>query len=277
MSQNTPHQQAGPPPESLLKAINRVLRPFVRLLLHFQITYPFLSELLKKIYVEVAEQEFKLPGKKQTDTRISLLTGVHRKDTRRLRGQPFDDPPPKTVSLGAQLIAHWINDPQLQDENGNPRPLPLKGPGPNFESFVQQLCRQNMRARVVLDEWLRLGVVYIENEQVHLKEQAFIPEKSLDDKAYFLGLNIGDHIAAATHNLTQSKDPLFERCVYYHGLEAEDLVELEALARSKGMEMLKALNEKALALQKPKPGPYRFTTGVYFYTNLRETVPESDN
>ncbi|MCG8672787.1 MAG: DUF6502 family protein [Pseudomonadales bacterium] len=257
---------SGQPPESLLKAIRALLKPLVRLLLQFQITYPYLTDLLKRLYVEVAEEEFVIPGKKQTDTRISLLTGVHRKDTRKLRGNHEESLPSLNVSQGTKLVSHWISEPKYLDPDGKPVPLPLKGEELNFESFVQEVCRQDLRARVVLDEWLRLGIVDVIEDAVHLKQEAFIPAGSLDDKAYFLGLNVADHLSAAAHNLTDTQSPFFERCVYYSELSEEAIAELDRLARDKGMDTLKALNEKALELKQTHPGEHRFNTGVYFYS-----------
>lgn len=253
--------------EALLDAIQRVLRPLIRLFLQLQITYPFVSEWLKRLYVDVAEREFGLPGKKQTDTRISLLTGVHRKDTRRLRQQALPELTPQATSIGAQLIAHWIADPTYLDADGKPAPLALKGEDPPFEQFVQRVCKQDMRARVVLDEWLRQGIIEVIDDHAHLKVEAFVPATSLDDKAFFLGLNVGDHLTAASTNLNASHPPFLERCVYYSGLSDSAVEQLHALAREKGMETLKQLNDLALKLsQEPaSQGSLRFTSGVYFY------------
>ena len=64
----------------------RLLRPLVRLLIRSGITFPVATELLRELYVNVAENDFGLPDKEQTDSRVSLLTGIHRKEVRRLRG-----------------------------------------------------------------------------------------------------------------------------------------------------------------------------------------------
>ena len=66
-------------------AVKRVLRPIIKLMLANQLTYTFAIDLLKTLYVEIAEHDFALDGKPQTDSRISLISGVHRKDVRRLR------------------------------------------------------------------------------------------------------------------------------------------------------------------------------------------------
>lgn len=89
-------------PESLKTAIYTVLRPLVGLLMEHGLTFPWLSGVLKSVFVDVAEKEFRLPDKRQTDSRITLLTGVHRKDVRRIRrqegGPPSRDRPKASIS-----------------------------------------------------------------------------------------------------------------------------------------------------------------------------------
>ena len=102
------NQTSGGPPPALLRALHRLLRPLVRILLEHRIAYPALTSLLKSIYVREAEDGFTIPGKPQTISRLSLLTGIHRKDVKRLREQESDDGDvPVHVSLGAQLVLRW--------------------------------------------------------------------------------------------------------------------------------------------------------------------------
>ena len=79
-----------PPPAALLRASRRLLRPLVRLLMRAGVTFPVLADLLRTLYVEVAARDLLVDPKAQTDSRISLLTGVHRKEIRRLRELPPD-------------------------------------------------------------------------------------------------------------------------------------------------------------------------------------------
>ncbi|WP_204350412.1 DUF6502 family protein, partial [Klebsiella pneumoniae] len=70
-----------------------------------------LTNLLRELYVNVAEYDFALPGKEQTDSRVSLLTGIHRKEVRRLRGAGAPvSAVPATVSRTSRIIARWIAD-----------------------------------------------------------------------------------------------------------------------------------------------------------------------
>ncbi len=83
--------QSSTLPTSLLNALRHVMRPLVRLMLRKGVTYLVFADLLKEVFVEVADREFRLGDKASTDSRISLLTGVHRKDVRRLRNTSDPD------------------------------------------------------------------------------------------------------------------------------------------------------------------------------------------
>jgi hypothetical protein len=288
---NTLPENSAAPSKAVITAIKKLLRPLVRLLMSFQITLPFLVDLLKEVYVDVAEKDFTLDNKKQTDTRISMLTGVHRKDTKRLRNKEKESElSPESVSIGVQLVTKWISDPLYLDKQGKPRLLALKASGnestPEFEDLVQSVCKQDMRARVILDEWLRLGIAsLIEDKWVQLESQGFIPSKGLDEKAFYLGMNLSDHIEASAQNLLSEQPPFLERCVYYHGLSESSIQRLEESAREKGMALLQELNRQAIQLKEQdqeqtrdeaneKYAPHRMNFGLYFFTQAEEKDDE---
>ncbi len=268
---------AASPPRALLSALRRLIRPLVRLLLDHRITWPALATLFREAYVEMADREFGLEGKAQTTTRVSLLTGIHRKEVRRLRetdGQ--GEPASPAASLGAQLVARWIGDPRFLDATGRPLPLPRRGVDPSFESLVESVSK-DIRARAVLDEWFRLGVIEADVEdRVVLNRNAFVPEHGFDEKAFFFGRNLRDHIAAASHNLRGDEAPFLERSVFYDELSAESVAELEALARELGEHALSEVNRRAFSLQQrderdrgevegAPSDTTRMTFGVFFF------------
>jgi Family of unknown function (DUF6502) len=259
----------------LVAAVRRILRPLVRLLLSQGLTYPWFSDLLKEIYVEVANRDFTLGGKGQTDSRVSLLTGVHRKDVRRLRElsiAPREAIAPPAVSLGAHLVARWASDARYLDGQERPKPLPrLARQGEvSFESLVGQVSK-DIRARPVLDEWLRLGVVHVdENDLVHLNVEAFVPRKGFEEKVFYLGANVHDHLSAAADNVAGMEPPWLERSVHYNALSAASVAELHALAEKAGMAALKSVNRKAMELEirdgDAAVSKQRINFGVYFYS-----------
>ncbi|GAB1235607.1 DUF6502 family protein [Ferrigenium sp. UT5] len=259
----------------LVRAITRVMRPLVRLMLASGITYPFIAELLKGLFVEVADKEFWLDGKPSTDSRISLLTGVHRKDVRRLRNQELaaDMSMPEVISVGAQLVTAWLEQPPFVDADGRPRPLPRLSSSDGEVSFERLVMSRSkdIRARVVLDEWLRLGIVSLDDkDRVVLSTEAFIPKEGLEEKLYFFAHNLHDHAAAATHNLVGDGAPWLERSVYYDALSQSSIEELNTQAQQLSAHMLKTLNHSAMRLEtrdaQDSTPHQRFTCGVYFYS-----------
>lgn len=272
-------------PESLKTAIYTVLRPLVGLLMEHGLTFPWLSGVLKSVFVDVAEKEFRLPDKRQTDSRITLLTGVHRKDVRRIRrqeGGAAEPRPPESVYLGAHLVAVWTSDERFLDLQGHPKPLTRlpRNNAPSFEKLVTSVST-DIRPRAVLDEWLRLGAVELDDDDcVRLKTDAFIPSKGFDEKAYYLGRNVHDHIAAARHNVQGGEPPLLERSVYYDDLSAESVRELDELAHRGGMKLLQLINRRARELQaadrNASDAVHRINFGLYFYRDREPTETDSE-
>lgn len=264
---------AGPPP-SLVRALRKVLRPVVRVMLSQGITYPYLAELLKNLFVDVAESEFRLDNKPPTDSRISLMTGVHRKDVSRLRTdlQQATETVPDVVSLGAELVAVWLGTPRYLHEDGSPLPLARfasEGGELSFESLVVGV-NSDIRSRVVLDEWLRLGVVHIDAaNRVCLNAEAFVPSEGFDEKAYYFGHNLHDHAAAAASNLLGGKPPFLERSVQYDALSEASIAVLAKQSTDAAMKALLAVNKNALSLEQADAAHstqrHRMTFGVYFY------------
>ena len=265
------------PPARLVDAVRRIARPLVRLLISHQLTYPLLIRILKSVYVEAAQADFAVDGAPLSDSRINLLTGIHRKDIKNLRAErPDPEPPAAAASRGARLVAEWLGSARFAGADGEARPLPLKTTdpaAPGFDTLVAEVCRQDIRPRVILDEWIQLGVARLEHDHVVLNTGAFTPDRGFDEKVFFFGKNLRDHVAAGAENLRGRAAPHFDRGVYYDGLGAAAIEELNQLAGELGMQALTQLNRRALALRKTEPARssrteprYRINFGIFCYT-----------
>jgi hypothetical protein len=247
----------------------RLLRPLVRLCIRSGMTFPALAQLLRELFVNVAEHDFALEGKEQTDSRVSLLTGINRKEVARLRGAgtPVNETP-ATLSRTSAIIARWLAGPKFTDAKGNPLPLPrtASGDAPSFELLVTSITK-DVRPRAVLDEWLDREIVTInDDDEITLVETAFVPRGEDDRKWYYLGRNLHDHIAAAAMNVSAATPPFMERAVHYDGLSPELAARLEAHSRELAMDALKAANREAdRAAARDRGGNSRWNFGVYIY------------
>lgn len=282
------NNQPVSPPESqqrILGAISHILRPLVRLLLSHGITFTVFCDVLRSVYVRVAEEEFRLPEKAQTDSRVSLLTGIHRREVNRLRSEPVQEISlPDHASMSALLLATWSGHPDYVDEEGIPVPLPRlasKGGSRSFEALVQSISK-DFRARVVLDEWLRQGIIQVDGEDyVHLSAEAFVQPQDMEEKVFYFGQNIHDHLAATVHNLAGSQPPFLERCVFYDKLSADSATQLATYSRTIGMKALHAVNKRAAELQKRDrqlpDAVYRTNFGIYHYSTPEKSHEAAPN
>src|SRR5262245_38676429 len=98
---------------TFLAAIRRLLRPIVRQLMAWGVTYPAFDRLVREVFVEVAESDFALPFKRQTDSRVSLVTGINRKEVAQLRqrGNALAAEGETEESLVTHVIGRWMAGP----------------------------------------------------------------------------------------------------------------------------------------------------------------------
>lgn len=265
------------PSVALVRAVTRMLGPLVRLLIARGITFTYLSGLLKTVYVAEAHKSLAAAGEVPTVSRLSIVTGLQRKDINRIQSEPPPErSPPPAVSLGSRLIGIWTGERKFRNAKGAPAPLPrtAKTGAASFDALVRSVST-DVSPRVILDEWLRLGLVAIDkDEHIRLNAGAFVPQRGFDEKVYFLGRNVGDHIATVVHNALDEGAPHLERAVYYDKLTAESVQKLQARATDLGMKTLLTLNKEALkcadADEGKKDATYRMALGIYYYQGADE-------
>ncbi|HHJ19212.1 MAG TPA: hypothetical protein ENJ84_05225, partial [Gammaproteobacteria bacterium] len=74
--------------KAVAHAVQKLLRPLIRLLLRHGVAYEDFDQWVKQLFVQVADKEFALDGRKQSVARISTLTGINRKEVKRLQQMP---------------------------------------------------------------------------------------------------------------------------------------------------------------------------------------------
>jgi hypothetical protein len=275
----------APPPsftlqtDALLRPVRRLLRPLVRLLIQGGVTYPVLADVLRSLFVEVAVSDLLKNPRAQTDSRISLLTGVHRKEIRRWRSETREpEAVPPVITRTSQIIARWLHTDEYVDTEGRLRPLPrLPRPegGPSFESLVQSVT-SDVRPRAVLDDWLNHGIVTLDaTDCVVLNTAAFVPRPGSAEQLFYFGRNLHDHLSAAAANVTSSGPaPFVERAAHYDNLTPETMARLEAMGREAAQQLLTEFHRQALDLldandreleRAPETPRRRFNLGVYLF------------
>ena len=210
----------------LAAAVLRLLRPLVRILLRNGVSYSTFSDFVKWVYVDVAGKEFGIQGRKQSTSRVSVITGLSRKEVKRVQKLPKPDDSASTerYNRAARVIAAWRRERDFLDAEGKPALLPMAGADVSFSELVKRFSG-DMPVRATLDELIRVGSVErLEDGSVSLLTRTYIPKGGEADKLHILGTDAAHLIATIDHNLKSDPiGPFFQRKVAYDNLPDEVL------------------------------------------------------
>jgi hypothetical protein len=230
--------------QPIIAALTVLLRPLVRILLRHGIPFDVLAAVARRVYVHVAAEEFVLPGRKQTTSRVSILTGLTRKEVRRITttAEVEDQEATDRYNRAARVMAGWIRDKDFHDKAGDPLALPVEGKPASFGALVR--CYSgDMPVRAMLDELLRAGAVRKTRDgRIRLHARFYVPEKSETDKLHILGTDTADLIATIAHNLKAQTVPRFQRKVMYDNVPVEAVQEFQRLSADRAQTFLEGID-----------------------------------
>ncbi|TDJ31306.1 MAG: hypothetical protein E2O56_07440 [Gammaproteobacteria bacterium] len=218
-------------------AITRMLRPLVRFLLRAGVSYGAFADFARWVYVDVAMKEFGISGRKQTKSRVSVLTGL----TRRQVDQVMRDPPPHEAAeadrynRAARVLTAWTDDSRFLDPEGHPLELPLEetGDGASFNDLVRAASAETP-PRAILDELRNAGAISISGtDTVKLEKAYYIPTTSEAEKLDILGMSTADLISTIDKNFfdPEQEEALFQRVVYNLRIRPSALPEIRKRIR----------------------------------------------
>lgn len=102
-------------------------------------TWMEFAELSKSMFVQAATDEYGINGRPTNISRVSILTGISRKEVKRQRELISNEAPAKPAKTtdATRVLSGWHQDPVYLDAKSNPRSMPEKGPAPSFEALCQ--------------------------------------------------------------------------------------------------------------------------------------------
>ena len=258
----------------LLSAVLTLLRPLVRFLLARGVAFDSFVEVAKRVFIDGAEQDFGIPGKRQTDSRISVLTGLTRKEVARLRNdaEPLSVVADQRLNRAARVVSGWVRDfaPKFKGKAAY-MTLPLEGSGRSFTELVRRYSG-DMPVQAVLDELVRAGTVARQDDgSVRLVDRTYLASKDEVGKLTLLGSDARDLIATITHNLDDEGAAFFQRKTSYNNLPAEGLDSIRKALSEKGQAFLEGFDRQLAAQDRDMTrgvsgqGRKRAVIGLYYF------------
>jgi len=289
----------GTVPAAALDALLAVLRPLARVAVDHGVQFGQLEELLKRAMVEAALRATAGEGRRAAApvSRLSVITGIHRKEVKRLAEGPDLTAVRAESTPAAQLFTRWLTDPAWRGADGRPRPLARRvspGDAPGFEELARSVTT-DVHPRTLLDELLRLELAEVDGraDTVRPRSDAFVPAGRIESLLAFLGANVGDHLAAARANVaarlradsagaraapTGEPAPFVEQALFADELSADSALLAGDSARAFWSTLLGTAAPELRRLEQAdraagRPADHRVRIGLYCYSEPMAAAP----
>ena len=168
--------------DQLLYSFRRVLRPLIRILVRSGVRYDEFLDLVRGVYVETAVRDGVGDSAKLTRAKVSLSTGVPRRDVDRFIDHDGALPsPPRTLTATlSEVLNKWHTDPQFVGPYGIPLELEVRSQKTRSFSELVNTVDADANVHDVLEELVRLKtVVWSGDTHVRTISRAFIPVEEM--------------------------------------------------------------------------------------------------
>jgi len=271
--------------ESIQQAVRsatlRLLQPLVRVLLRHGMAYGTFAELARKAYVEEGFSHITGSGRRATISNVSALTGLTRKETKRLLELNTHDghDSDQRYNRAIRVVSGWLADPRFHGDGGEPAEIPLEGEN-SFATLVKDYSG-DIPPAAMLGVLETSHTVSREGNRVRLQERAYMPSQTPVERIHILGRDPGALISTISHNLTAEKPArVFQRKVSNPAVRADALPEFRDMSNRKSQELLEEyhrwLSAHEVDADNPAAGkPHYVTVGIhYFDDTLDKDTPE---
>lgn len=278
--------------KALARALYKMLRPMVRLLLRHGVSYRLFADIARHVYVDTARQDFAIPGRKQSLSRMAVLTGINRKDIAKLqeRPHPLSDAPAEQPTPTARVITAWLNDVRFHSADGEPAALPIEARDgePSFSGLVHQYSH-DVPVRALLDELQRINAVTRDGETVALLARGYIPVEDMQENIRIFGTAAADLMRTMDHNIAkEDPGPYIQRTVSYTHIPEALLTQIRQRSAREGQEFLLKVNDWLAdcdgeerpdlnSLGTENSGTVRAGVGLYYFEERSETKRGEDS
>ena len=244
--------------------------------------YREFAEISKCAFVDVATSDYGLRGRPTNISRVAVMTGLTRKEVKRLRDKISSGLHAEAVRVipPAEILDRWHSDSDYIDSNGRPLTLTFDGPSPSFSGLVKKYGG-DIPPGAMRTELKRVGAVTEgENGELTVKKRYFRPfeideqlERSLSQATYGLGL-------AVDHNLgTPSDKAWVERIAYSTKIRASDSARVRRISQDRAAEFVESIDDLFSAYETiysedgHEETPTVVGVGVYYFEDSDSSSP----
>ena len=242
-------QQAGKVKRLLSFIAWRIFRPLATIFLRHNVPYKTAATWLKQAYVDVAmnNPEFNISGKKQTKSRVAVITGLTRVEVDRIL--KLKEPLKGTEQQwhrATRVLSGWASDPEFLDKDDKPQVIPIKGEH-SFATLVERYSG-GTTLNSVLDEAIKAGAVEKCGDNcVRLIRQDLFgkADKRLLSELEVIGITAGDLLNTIEYDTRPGQEDIWLlRLIIQRDVPEHLLPPLKQMVHEETTEFLHGLDKK---------------------------------
>jgi len=205
-----------------LDAVQKLLLPLAGFMLRFGVSFREFSDLSKQAFVAAATRDFGLNGRPTNVSRVSLLTGIARKEVRRQRKmlEESDPLPPGKTSDATRVLSGWYQDPDFRID-GKPAALDDSA----YTKLCQRYCSE-VPVSVTRKELERVGAVSVDERGHYVVHNRYFRPAQSDPEWL---LNAGSYLGELSETLNYNIDSGDEGRTRFLGRAIEPRIPLDAV------------------------------------------------
>lgn len=239
-------------------ALSSLLDPIAAMLLRNGVTFQEFTALAKCTYVAVAQRDFGVRGRPTNTAKVSALTGIDRKEVKRLKDLLAEGARVAEAREGqdkmSRVVRGWYEDADFLDENGHPVRLPLEEGALNFKELARRYSG-GLPFKVVLKELIGAGnVIELEGGILRVLKPFYAPPGSDPQAMLRAGTVLNELGNTLLHNLyltrEKSKQTLrFERRASSNNIPAKNSAAFKVFLNNEGQAFLERVAQWIVAHQ----------------------------
>jgi hypothetical protein len=263
-------------------ALGLLLEPVILLLLKSGVTWKEFAAVARERFVQVATREFGIRGRPTNASRVAILTGIDRRDVRKLRAA-LTDPgasEPGFMSKPTQVLEAWYRDPEFVGRDGKPKDLAVDGKG-GFADLVRRYAA-GIPVVAMIKELRAAGAVQkTRGNRLRVLKRTYIPRELSDDQIRLWSSALRDLGTTLEVNVMRAPDerPRFERRALSLAVDKAALPEFRAFLESEGQAFLERvdawLESHRAAAQSSDSDAIRLGVGVFHIQDVRKDAPRT--
>jgi len=265
--------------KTVLNSFQLVLRPIIKVLLRYGIGYNEFAESVKMAYVDVGSTDFGIRGRPTNISRVAVMTGLTRKEVRRLRTKMESGEDSVTVKSTpiTEILHRWHAEDEFLDDRGRPASLSFSGDSGSFSSLVKKYGG-DVPAGAMRAELNRVGAIDEDaGGNLSVKRRSFWPTDQTEKLESALVHHVYPLMSSVAYNTDpeNESDVMAQFAIYSLDIESQDRPRLRRMCSDRLTDMAESFDDLFIAYESNGIEPTAATkapmmVGLYYFEERDE-------